>query len=123
MSPEMTANSAENGRIRALAWMLYTVFDISFHPRLVNENGSYPEFSHEYAKSIFDSCESFIAKTIKGFNLLSFSMPKNHSSLRCDGGCVNAVPVAGILHGCTDQAMFGHIDGFAAAWNKFHCTH
>jgi hypothetical protein len=55
---------------------------------------------------------------MRGFDLISFSMPKDRSSLRCK----DVVPVRAILHGTheislhTVQAMFGRIDGFAADW-------
>jgi hypothetical protein len=83
MSLEMTASSAADEGIRAFAWMLDTVFNIHFHPLLMNENGDQTVMSHGYVESIFDSCDSYIASTMKRLNLISFSMPKDRSSLRC----------------------------------------
>lgn len=70
---------------------------------------------------IFQHCDSFRAtklNSMRGLDLISFSMPKHHSSLLNK----NAVPVTAILHGTheinlhTVQAMFGRIEGFRAVW-------
>ena len=110
MSREMTASSVDV-RIQARAWILDAIIDINLHPLLVNKNSDKTEISQAYIRKIFESCNSWIAKTMKGLNLLAFSMPKDRSSLRC----MNEVPVVGILHGShevslqTVQAMFGHV--------------
>jgi hypothetical protein len=60
--------------------------------------------------------------TMKGLDLISFSMPKDCSSLHF----IDAVPAVGILYGTheislqTVQQMFGQIDGFAAAWTPLY---
>ena len=122
MSQEMPASSSVDVRIQARAWILDAIIDITLHPLLVNKNSDKTEISQEYIRKFFESCNSWIAKTMKGLNLLSFSMPKDRSSLRC----MNEVPVVGILHGShavslqTVQAMFGRINGFATAWTPIY---
>ena len=122
MSQEMPASSSVDVRIQARAWILDAIIDINLHPLLVNKNSDKTEISQEYIRKFFESCNSWIAKTMKGLNLLSFSMPKDRSSLRC----MNEVPVVGILHGShavslqTVQAMFGRINGFATAWTPMY---
>ena len=126
MSPDMTASYAADVAIRARAWILDAVIDINSHPRLVNDSGSdTSKLSHEYVHSIFDRSYSFMTdtlKTMRGLDVISFSMPKDRSSL-----CYkDAVPVTGIMHGTheisldTVKAMFGRIDGFIAAWTPMH---
>ena len=67
---------------------------------------------------MFESCESYLAYTMKGLNLISFSMPKHQSTLMSKA----VVPVVAILHGTheislhTVQAMFGRIKGFQSMW-------
>ena len=106
MSPA-TLGASPGMTIRARAWMLDAVLDVHSHPQLVNTNRD--EISHEYVRKMFESCESYLAYTIKGLNLISFSMPKHQSTLMSKA----VVPVVAILHGTheislhTVQAMFG----------------
>jgi hypothetical protein len=114
MSPA-TLGASPGMTIRARAWMLDAVLDVYSHPQLVNTNRD--EISHEYVKKMFESCESYLAYTMKGLNLISFSMPKHQSTLMSKD-----VPVVAILHGTheislhTVQAMFGRIKGFQSMW-------
>ena len=118
----MTASFAAAGvRIRARAWVLDAVLDVHSHPLLVNPSSDEREISHEYVKKMFESCDSYRANklnTMRGLDLISFSMPKHSSSLLNK----SAVPVTVILHGTheiglhTVQAMFGRIEGFRSVW-------
>ena len=122
IAPQMTARLAADVSTRARAWMLDAVIDINLNPRLVDANSYITKFSHEYVRDIFHRCDPFIAKHMKGLDLISFSMLKDRSSLHL----IDAVPVVGILHGTheislrTVQRMFGQIDGFAAAWTPLY---
>ena len=104
--PETTA---ADGRIRSLAWMLDAVFDVNLHQNLVNKR----EISHKYVEKIFESCEKIIVNTMKGLDLISFSLPKQRLGMANK----NAVPVTAILHGTheirikTVQAMFARMEG------------
>ena len=119
MSPA-TLGASPGMTIRARAWMLDAVLDIYSHPQLVNTNRD--EISHEYVKSMFESCESYLAYTMKGLNLISFSMPKHQSTLMSKA----VVPVAAILHGTheislhTVQAMFGRSEGLCTSWTPLY---
>ncbi len=118
MSPEMTASFAADVRIRARAWILDAVLDVASHPHLVNET----EISHAYVENMFERCDLYIAYTMKGLDLISFSMPNHRSSLLNP----NAVPVTAILHGTheislhTVQAMFGRFQGCLSAWTPIY---
>jgi hypothetical protein len=105
--------------------MLDAVLDVDSHPHLVNANNHETEISHEYVKRIFQRCDLHRANTLntmKGLDLISFSVPKHRSSLLNR----NAVPVTAILHGTheislhTVQAMFGRIEGFWSAWKPLY---
>ena len=98
MSPA-TLGASPVMTIRARAWMLDAVLDVDSHPQLVNTNRD--EISHEYVKKMFESCESYLACTMKGLNLISFSMPKHHSTLMYK----TAVPVVAILHGTHEISL------------------
>ena len=80
MSPEMIAGFAADVRIHHRAWVLDAVFDVDSHPHLVNAVSKETEISHPYM-NFFESCDSYIAYTMKGFDLISFSMPRDRSSL------------------------------------------
>jgi hypothetical protein len=67
MSPA-TPGASPGMPIRARAWMLDAVFDVYSHPELVNTNRD--EISHEYVKKMFESCESYLANTMNGLNLI-----------------------------------------------------
>ena len=128
MSQQMTASFAAAGvRIRARAWVLDAVLDVHSQPLLVNPSSDEREleFSPEYVTKIFQHCDSFRAtksNSMRGLDLISFSMPKHHSSLLDK----NAVPVTAILHGTheidlhTVQAMFGCIEGFRSVWTPIY---
>ena len=96
--------------------MLDSVRDVDSHPHLVRTTGNNDEtgISHAYMKILFENCDSYIARTMKGLDLISFSIPKHRLSLLKK----NAVPVMAILHGTHEislhiiQAMLGCIDGF-----------
>jgi hypothetical protein len=102
--------------------MLDAVIDVKLHQRLVNDTSNKSKISHEYVRYIFDRCNAFIDKNMKGLNWISFSVPTDSSSLLFK----DAVPVTDIMHGPhetsldTVRAMFGSIDGFTAAWTPMY---
>ena len=95
ISPEMTDSFTAGKRTRARACMLDAVFDVHSHPHLVSTNNDETAVSQAYVTRIFDGCASYIARTMKGLDLISLSLPTDHSSLPNK----NAVPVTAILHG------------------------
>jgi hypothetical protein len=77
------AQFAADVRIRARAWMLDAVLDVDSHPHLLNLNGNETGISHEYVKNVPEQCESYcvnILNTVRGLDLISFSIPKPRSS-------------------------------------------
>jgi hypothetical protein len=122
MSPEMTASFTDGKRIRARAWMLDAVFDVHSHPRLVNTDHDETAISQAYVTEIFDGRASYISRTMKGLDLISFSLPTDRLSLPNK----NAVPVAAILHGThefsltTVQAMLGRMEGLWTSWTPLY---
>ena len=108
--------------IRARAWVLDAVLDVTLHPDLLIVNGNETEISHQYVEKIFESCEKIIANTMKGLDLISFSLPKQRLGMTNK----NAVPVTAILHGTheisikTVQAMFARMEGLWTSWTPLY---
>ena len=103
--------------IRARAWVLDAVLDVTLHPDLLIVNGNETEISHQYVKTMLQQCESYCVNTLntmRGLDLISFSIPKLRSSLLY----TNSVPMTAILHGThnisqqTVHEMFCRIQDF-----------
>jgi hypothetical protein len=112
----MMASSASDQTVCARAWVLDARFDVAEHPHLANPATNY--ISPDYVKEIFRGRASYLAKNMKGMNLISFSMSTDLSSLSNR----DFVPVRGIFHGSheicmgTVQALLGNIRGLTATW-------
>jgi hypothetical protein len=107
-------------RIRARAWVLDAVIEVASHPHLLIVNGDETEISHQYVEKMLKQCESYgvnTLNTMRGLDLISFSIPKLRSSLLYK----NSVPLMAILHGKhnisqqTVHEMFCRIQGFYLA--------
>ena len=108
--------------IRARAWVLDALFDVRSHPHLVSTNNHETAISPAYVTKIFEGCEKYIARNMKGVDLLSFSLPTDRSSLANK----DAVPVVALVHGTreislsTVQAMFGRSEGLWTSWTPLY---
>ncbi len=112
--------SFSDAQIHARAWLLDAKFDVALHPQLAKADTDqiFPQRVRQY----FDDRAAYLKTTMKGLDLITYSMPTALSSLPNQ----SVVPVLCIFHGShllserTVQTLFSTVPGLTMLWGALH---